>query len=169
MSIDVSMDRYMIYTYHGVLCVCVCASSVTQLCLMLWDPMDCSLPGLPALHCLHEFSQTHVHWISDAILPSHPLLPPSPSALNLSFLASGSFPMSQFFTSGVQSIGTSASVLPMSIQGWFPLGWTGLISLLSKRLSRVFSKSTVWKHQFFSTQSSLWPNSHIHTWLLGKP
>ena len=79
-----------------------------------------------------------------------------------SFPASGSFLMSQFFTSGGQSVGVSASasVLPMSIQGWFPLGLTGLISLLSKGLSRVFS--TVQKHQFFSAQPSLWSNSHIH-------
>ena len=93
-----------------------------------------------------------------------------------SFSASGSFPMSQFFALGDQSIGASASasVLPMrkdliSIQGWIFLGLTGLISLLSKRLSRVFSSITVWKHQFFAVQPSLWSNSHIHTWLLGKP
>ena len=88
-----------------------------------------------------------------------------------SFPASGSFPMSQFFTSGGQSIGASASasVPPMNIQDWFSLGWTGWISLLSKGLSRVFSNTTVQKHQFFSTQLSLWSNSHIHTWLLGKP
>ena len=73
-----------------------------------------------------------------------------------------------FLTSGGQSIGTSASVLPMSIQSWFPLGLTGLISLLSKRDSRVFS-STIWKHQFFGAQPSFWSNSHIYTWLLEKP
>ena len=83
-----------------------------------------------------------------------------------SFPAAGSFPMSQFFTSGGQSIGVSASVLPMNIQDWFPLGWTGLIFLQSKGLSRVFSNTTVQKHQFFGTQLSLWFNSHIHTWLL---
>ena len=88
-----------------------------------------------------------------------------------SFPASGSFPLSQFFASGGQSIGVSASasVIPMHIQDWFPLGWTGLISLLSKGLSRVFSNTTVWKHQFFSAQLSLWSNSYIHMWLLGKP
>ena len=68
-----------------------------------------------------------------------------------------------------QSIGASASVLPMNIQDWFPLGWTGLISLLSKGLSRVFSNTTVQKHQFFGAQSPLWFESHIHTWLLEKP
>ena len=88
-----------------------------------------------------------------------------------SFPGSGSFPMSQFFASGGQSIGASpsASVLPMNIQDWFPLGWTGWISLQSKGLSRVFSNTTVQKHQFFGTQLSLWSNSHIHTWLLEKP
>ena len=85
-----------------------------------------------------------------------------------SFPASWSFPMSRFFISGGQSIGASASasVLPMNIQDWFPLGLTGLISLQSKGLSRVFSNTTVQKHQFCRAQSSLWSNSHIHTWLL---
>ena len=88
-----------------------------------------------------------------------------------SFPASRSFPMSQLFTSGGQIIGASASasVLPMNIQGWFPLGLTGLISLQSKELSRVFSNITIWKHQFFSIQPSLWFNSHVCTWLPEKP
>ena len=88
-----------------------------------------------------------------------------------SFPASGSFPISQLFTSGGQSIGVSAStsVLPMNTQDWSPLGWTGWIFLWSKGLSRVFSNTTVQKHQFFSTQPSSQSNSHIHTWLLEKP
>ena len=88
-----------------------------------------------------------------------------------SFPAPGSFQMSWLFKAVGQTIGASAlaSVLPMNIQGWFPLGLTGLISLLSKELSRVFSNTIVWKHQFFGTQPSLWSNSHIHTWLLEKP
>ena len=88
-----------------------------------------------------------------------------------SFLASESFQMSQFFTSGGQSMGVSAStsVLPMTIQDWSPLGWTGWISLQFKGLSRVFFNTTVQKHQFFDSQPSLWSNSHIHTWLLEKP
>ena len=88
-----------------------------------------------------------------------------------SFPASGFFSVSQFFISGSQSIGVSASasVLPMNIQDWYPLRWTGWISLQSKGLSRVFSSTTVRKHQFFCTQPSLWSNSHIHTWLLEKP
>ena len=88
-----------------------------------------------------------------------------------SFPASGSFQMSQLFTSSGQSTGVSASAsgLPMNSQDWFPLGWTGWISLMSKGLSRVFSKTTVQKHQFFSAQPSLKSNSHIHTWPLEKP
>ena len=83
-----------------------------------------------------------------------------------SFPASGSFPVSQLFTSGGQSIGASASasVLSINIQGWFPLGLTGLISLQSKGLSRVFSSTTIQKHQFFGAQLTLWSNVHIHTW-----
>ena len=93
------------------------------------------------------------------------------SACSQSFPASGSFQMSQLFTPGGLRIGVSAStqVLPMNIQDWFPLGLTGLISLQSKGLSRVFSNTTVQKHKIFSAQISLYSNSHIHTWLLGKP
>ena len=87
-----------------------------------------------------------------------------------SFPASQSFPMSHFFASGGQSIGVSASalVLPVNIQDWFPLGWTGLISLQSKGLSIIFSSTTVQKHQLGALHS-LWSNSHVHTWLLEKP
>ena len=93
-----------------------------------------------------------------------------PSCLQ-SFPAAGSFPMSQFFTSGDQSIGDTAStsVLPMNTKHWSPLGWTGWISVLSKGLSRGFSNTTVQKHQFFRAQLSSQSNSHIHTWLLEKP
>ena len=86
-----------------------------------------------------------------------------------SFPAAGSFPVSWLFASGGQSIGASASVLPMNIQGWIPLGLTNLTSLLSKGLSRVFSSNTIQKYQFLSAQTVLWSNSHIHTWLLEKP
>ena len=104
----------------------------------------------------------------------HPTTPSSVfsfSSCPHSLPASGSFPMSQPFASGVQSTGvsTSTSVLPMNTRDWFPLGWTSWISLQSKGLSRVFSKTTVQKHQFFITQLSLQSNSHIHTWLLEKP
>ena len=102
--------------------------SVAQLCPTICDPMDYIRPGLPVHHQLPEFAQTHVHWVSDAIQPSHSVIHFS-SCLQ-SFPASGSFQMSQLFSSGGQSIGVSvlASVLPMNIQDWFPLGWTGLIS-----------------------------------------
>ena len=134
----------------------------------LWDPMNCSMPGLPVQHQLPEFTEIHAHRVGDAIQPSHPLLSPSPPALNLS--QHQSFQTSQFFTSGDQSIGVSAStpVLLLNIQNWSPLGWTGWISLQSKGLSRVFSNTTVQKHQFFSTQLSLLSISHIHIRLLGK-
>ena len=87
------------------------------------------------------------------------------------FLVSGSFPMSQLFASGSQSIGASASssVLPINIHDWFPVGVIGLISLLSNRLLRAFSSTIIWKYQFFRAQPSLWSNSHIHTWLLENP
>ena len=118
-------------------------SSVTQLCPTLRDPVNCSTPGLPVHHQLPEFTQSHVHWVSDAIQPSHPLSSPSPPALNPS--QHESFPTSQLFTSGGQSTGVSAlaSVLPKKSQGWSPLEWTGWISLQSKGLSRVFSSTTV--------------------------
>ena len=128
--------------------------------------MDCSMPGFLVLHHLPEFGQTHGHWVGEAIQPSHPLSPPSP-VLNLSQHQV----LFQWVSSLHQSINrpsirASASVLPKNIQDWFPLALTGLISLLSKGLSRAFSSTTVWKHQFFGAQPSLLPNSHIHTWLL---
>ena len=107
---------------------------------------------------------TQVHWLGDPPTISSSVAHFS-SCLQ-SFPASESFPMSQFFVSGGQSIGASASVLPMNIQGWFPLGLTGLISLPSKGFSRVFSNTAVQKHQFFGAQLSLWSNSHICMWLL---
>ena len=98
-------------------------SSVAQLCLTFCDPMDCSMPGLPVHHQLREFIQTHVRWVGDAIQPSHPLSSPFSSCLQF-FPESGSFPVSQLFTSGGQIIGVSASVLPMNIQDWSPSRWT---------------------------------------------
>ena len=106
----------------------------------------------------------------DSMMPSnHPSSVTPFSSCPQSFPASGSFPMSQLFKSGGQSTWTSATALPMSIQGWFSLGCTSLISLLSKGLSRVFSSTTIWKHPFFGAQPSLWFNSHIRIWLLEKP
>ena len=138
-------------------------SSVAQLCTTLWGPMNRSTPGLPTPSWpspTPESSQTHVHWIGDAIQPSWDGCRPSVvpySSCPKSFPASGAFQMSQLFTSGDQSIGASSSksVLPMNTQDWSPLGWTAWISLQSKGLSRVFSNITVQKHQFFGTQLSL--------------
>ena len=147
---------WILFTYKvEQYCPFVCGPVVQSLCPTLCDPMDCSIPGFPVHHQLPEFAQTHVYWVVDAIQPPHPLSPFS-SCLQ-SCPASESFPMSQLFTSGGQSIGASASAsgLPMNIQDWFCLGLTGLSSLQSKGLSRVFSNTTVQKHQFFGAQLSL--------------
>ena len=145
-------------------------SSVSQSCPTLCDPMNRSTPGLPVHHHLSEFTQTHVHRVRDAIQPSHPRSSPSPNCPQ-SLSASESFPMSQLFAWSGQSTGVSAlaSFFPKNTQGWSPLEWTGWISLQSKGLSRVFSSTTVQKHQLFGTQPSLQSNSHIHTWPQGKP
>ena len=128
-------------------------SPVAQSCPTLCDPMNRA--GLLVHHQLPESTQTHVHWVGDAIQPSHPLSSPSPPALNLS-QHQGLF---QWISSSHQVAkvleSASASVLPMNAQDWSPLGWTGWISLQSKGLSRVFSNTTVQKHQFFSAQFSL--------------
>ena len=130
-----------------------------------WTAARC--PGSPVLHQLLELTQTHAHRVGDAISSS---VIPFSSRLQY-FPASGSFPISWFFASSGQSIvvSASASVPPMNIQDWFPLGLTGLISLQSTGLSRVFSSTTVQKYQYFSAQLSLWSNCHNHTWLLEKP
>ena len=137
--------------------------NLVQFSPTLCDPMNCSMPGLPVYHQLPEFTQTHVHQVSDAIQPSHPLSSPF-SSWPQSLLASGSFPVSQLFVWGGQSIGVgaSASVLPMNTQDWSPLGWTGWISLLSKGLSRVFSNNTVQIHQFFGAHSPTLTSVHDH-------
>ena len=137
--------------------------------VMSWlfvTPMDCSSPGLLVHHQLPEFTQTHVQWVGDAIQPSHPLSSASPPTLNLS--------QHQGLFKWVRSSHKVAKVLEFqlqhqSFQDWSPLEWTGWISLQSKGLSRVFSNTTVQKHQFFGTQLSWHSNSHIHTWPLEKP
>ena len=136
--------------------------SVATLC----NPMDCSTPGLSVLYYLVEFPQFHVQWCHLGIWPSV-----TPFSCPKSFPASWSFPVSQIFTSSGQSIGASvsASALLMNIQGLFPLGLTGLISLLPKGLARIFSSNTAWKLKYFGAQPSLWSIPHIHTWLMGKP
>ena len=126
----------------------------------LSDPMDCSTPCLPVLHYLLEFAWVHIHWVGDAIEPLYPLLPSS-FAFNLS--------QHQGLFQWVGSSHHVAKVLELqhpsfhNFQGWFPLGLTGLISLKSKGLSRIFSSTTIWNHQFFGAQPSLWSNSHICT------
>ena len=137
-------------------------SSVAQLCLTICNPMDCSTIGFASI----TNSQSLLKLMSnESVRPSNHLILCHPFFSCLQFFpASKSFPVSQFFAAGDQSIraSASASVFPMNIQGGFLLGLTGLISLLSKGLSRIFSKTTVQKHQFFGTQPSLWSNSH-HT------
>ena len=145
----------------------VVVAAVAKPCPTICDPMKCSTPGFPALHYLPEFAQTFScplsWWCHPTISPS---LAPFSSCPQF-FPASGSFSVNLLFSSGNQSIGVSVSVFPMNIQGWFPLGLTGSISLLSKESSRVFSSTTIWK-QFFSIQPSSCSNSHIHTCLVEK-
>ena len=145
--------------------------SVTQSCPTFCDPMDSSMPGFPFLHHspsprVCSDSRPLSWWCHPAISSS---AAPFSSHLQ-SFPALGSFPVSWLSASGGQSTGASASasVLPMNIQGWFPLGLTGLIPLQFKGLSRVFSSKTVQRHQFFGTQPFLLSSSHICTWLLEK-
>ena len=144
-------------------------SSVAQSCPTLCDPMNYSMPGLPVHHQLLEFTQTHIHRVSDAIQRSHPLSSPSPPDPNPSQDQS----LFQWVNSawGGQSTGVSAlaSFLPKNTQDWSPLGWTGWIFFQSMGLSRVFSNTTVQKHQFLNAQLSSQSNSHIHTWPLEKP
>ena len=174
-----------------------CCCSVAKSSLTLCDPMECNMPDFSQFSSV----QLSCSVVSNSLWPhesQHPRPPcPSPtprvysnscpssrwchSAISSSVVpfsscpqslpASGSFPMSQLFVWGGQSIGVSVSesVLPMNTQDWSPLGWIGWISLQSKGLSRVFSNTTVQKHQFFGAQLSSQSNSHIHTWPLEKP
>ena len=143
--------------------------SVAQSCPTLCDPMNRSTPGLPVHHQLPELTQTHPlsQWCHPAISSSIVPFSSCPQSLP----ASESCPISQLFAWGGQNTGVSAlaSFLPKNTQDWSPLDWTGWISLQSKGLSRVFSNTTVQKHQFFGAQPSSQSNSHIHTWLLEKP
>ena len=143
-------------------------SSVTQSCPTCCSSTVCSTPfSLSITNSRSLLKLMSTEWMT----PSNHLILCSPLLFLPSiFQVSGSFQISQPFTSGGQSIGASASasILPMNIQDWFPLGLSGLIFFQSKRLSRVFSSTTIWKHQFFSTLPSLWSNFHIYTWLLKK-
>jgi len=142
-----SVSRSSIPTYQF--------SSVAQLCPTLCYPMDSNMPGLPVYHQLLEFTQTHVHWVSDAIQPSHPLSSP--------LLLPSIIPSIRVFSNESalcirwpEYWSFSFNISPSNeYQDWFPLGWTGWISWQSKGLSRVFSSTTVQKHQFFSAQLSL--------------
>ena len=144
-------------------------SSLTQSCLTLCEPVDCSMPGLPVHFQLSEFTQMHVHWVSDAIQPSHPRSSPSPPTSILPSIRVYSnettlrmkWPKCWSFSFSISP--------PMITQDLSLSGWTGWISLQSKGLSRVFPNTTVQKHQFLGTQLSSQSNSHIHTWLLEKP
>ena len=144
--------------------------SVAKSCPVLCDLMNCSTLGSSVLYSLPEFAQIHVHRVSEATLPSHPLPPPSTFALSLS-QHQGLFQWVSSSHQVAKSVGTSASasILPVNIQGWCPLGLTGLISLQFKGVSRVFSRTTAQRHLFFSAQPSSLSNSHICTWLLEKP
>ena len=144
-------------------------SSVAQLCLTLRPhesqharpPCPSPTPGVHPNPC--PLSRWCRPAISSSVVPF--------SSCPQSFPSSRSFQMSQLFASSSQNteVSASTSVLPMNTQDWFPLGLTGWISFLSKRLSRIFCNTTVQKHQFYSAQLSLWSNCHIHTWLLEKP
>ena len=146
---------------------CYCSVAKSCLTLQLHGLQYTSLPCPSIFPRVCSNSCPSSQWCHPIISSSVVLF----SSCLQSFPASGSFPTSQFFPSGGQSIGVSASasVLLMNIQDWFPLGLTDLISLQSKGLSRVFSSTTIWKHQLFNAQTSLWSNSHIRTQLLEKP
>ena len=123
------------------------------------DSANCGIPGFPVPHRLCELAQIHVHWVGNSTHPSHPLL----LLLSFFFPSIKVFPTEAALGSGGQSIGASAAVLQMNIHGWFPLGLTGLSSLLSKGLSKVSSSTTIQKHPFLSIQASLGSNSHSQT------
>ena len=143
--------------------------SIAKSCPTLCDLMDWSTPGFPVFHHLSELLKLKS---TESMMPSNHLILCRPY-----LLLPSTFPSIMVFSNESalrqrcsQSIGASASasILPMNIQDWFPLGLTGLISLLSKGLSRVFSSTIVWRHQFFGAQPSLWSNSQICTWLLER-
>ena len=149
----------------------VCCCSVIKLCLTPRDPINCSTPGFPVLHHLPEFAQTQVHWVSDAIQPSHLLSSPSPPAFNLSQHQGISIELALCIR-WPKDWGFSFSIRPSNeYSGFIILRIDWLVNLQSKGLSRVLSSTTLWEHHFFSAQPSLWPNSHIHTRLrlLEKP
>ena len=135
--------------FTGICCWC----SVAKLCPILCNPMDCrSMSGSSVLHYLPEFAQTHVHWVSDAIQPSRPLSSPSPPAFNLSQHQGLSNESALHIRWPKYGASASASVLPMNTQDWFPLGLTGLLSLI-QGFSRLFPSTTVQKHHWHMGES----------------
>ena len=168
MSISRQMDKKaVVHILNGVFSSAQFSRSVMSDSLQPHELQHARPPYPSPTPGVHSDSRPSSKWchpaISSSVIPFSSCLQPLP--------ASESFPMSQLFTWGGQSIGISAlaSVLRMNTQGWSPLEWTGWISLQSKGLSRVFSNTTVQKHQFYGTQLSSQSNSHIHTWLLEKP
>ena len=150
-----------------------CLKSLFELCSVQWLSYVWlfATPWTAACQASSSITRSQVKLMSiKSVIASNHFILCCPLLL-LPSVFSRSFPMSQFFSSDGQSIGISALalVLPMNIQDWFPLGWTGWTSLQPTGLSRAFSNNTVQKHQFFSAQFSLWSNSHIRTWLLDKP
>ena len=144
-------------------------SPVAQSCLTLCNPMDCSTPGSPVHHQPPELAQIHVHWVDDTIQPSHPLLSPSPPALNLS-QHQGLSQESILRIRGPKYLSFSLSISPSNEYSGlisFRMDWLDILAV--QGTLKVFSNTKVQKHQFFSTQPSLWFNSHIHTWLLENP
>ena len=164
------LERFIIIIIDNIIIITAFSSVQFRLssCPTLCDPTNRSTPGLPVHHQLPEFTQIYVHRVSDAIQPSHPLASPSPPAPNPSQHQS----LFQWVSSShevAKVLEHLASFLPKNTQGWSPLEWTGWISLRSAGLSRVFSNTTVQKHQFSSTQVCSQSSSHIHTWKLEKP
>ena len=144
-------------------CSCFWSCSVAKSCPTYCSPMDCSTPGLSVLHSL-SWSLLKFMSIESVMLSNHLILFYSLLLLSSIFPSIRVFSNELVLCIGSLGASASASVLPINIQGWFPLGLTGLIPLQSKGLSRVFSSTIIWKHQFFGAQLSIWSNSHICTW-----
>ena len=155
---------YQLLTHMWFSFVVVQSLSHVWLLVTPWTAAHKASLSLTISQSLPKLTSTESVMPSNHLIPCHPLL-----LLPSIFPSIRGFPIRHFFASGDQSTGASASVLPMSIQGWFSLGLTGLISLLSKGFSKVFSSTIVLKNQFFGAQPSLWSSSHICTWLLKKP
>ena len=146
-----------------------CCCSVIQSCPTLCDSMDCNMPGFPVLHYFPELAQTNIHWVHNAIQPSHPLsslhLPlifPSIRVFSIESALRIRWPKYWSFSFAISPSNKYSGLISLRID-WFDL------LAVQRTLSRVFSNSTAWKHQFFGVQLSLWSNSHICIWLLEKP